>query len=50
MLDAGAGAPVLAIDGPEGELLLPLASDFVSAIDLARGSLVVRRPEYVVAD
>lgn len=50
VLDAGAGAPVLAIDGPEGELLVPLASDFVTSIDLARGRLVVRRPEYVVAD
>jgi len=40
LLEAGA-APVLVVNGPAGETLLPLASDFVRHVDLAGGRLEV---------
>jgi 16S rRNA processing protein RimM len=50
VLETGAEARVLVVRGPDGETLLPFASSFVRKVDLARGLLVVERPEYVVAD
>jgi 16S rRNA processing protein RimM len=49
VMETGAEARVLVVDGKEGETLLPFASDFVRAVDVARGLIVVRRPEYAVA-
>ena len=49
VMETGAEARVLVVDGKEGETLLPFASDFVIAVDVARGLIVVRRPEYAVA-
>jgi len=43
ILETGA-APVLTLRGAGGELLVPLASDFVVAVDRARGELVLRVP------
>jgi len=48
LLETGAGAPVLVLRGPSGETLLPLASEFVPEIDLARGRMEVRLPEAVM--
>ncbi len=50
VLETGAEARVLVIGGAGEELLLPFAVDFVGAVDLERGLLVVKRPEYVFAD
>jgi 16S rRNA processing protein RimM len=50
VVETGAEARVLVVRGPGGETLLPFAAGFVKAVDLARGRLVARRPEYVVAD
>jgi 16S rRNA processing protein RimM len=50
VLETGAEAPVLVVHGPGGETLLPFAEPFVKSVDLARGTIVVLRPEYVVAD
>jgi 16S rRNA processing protein RimM len=50
VLDTGAGASVLLIRGEAGETLLPFAQGFVEGVDLDAGRIVVRRPEYVVAD
>jgi 16S rRNA processing protein RimM len=47
ILETGA-APVLTLRGPGGELLIPLASDFLIQVDRAAGRLVVRVP--VVAE
>jgi 16S rRNA processing protein RimM len=49
-LETGAEAPVVVVRGEAGELLLPFAEVFFTSIDTGRGRLVVRRPEYVVAD
>jgi len=50
VVETGAEARVLVVRGPEGETLLPFAAGFVTAVDVAHGRLVARRPEYVVAD
>ena len=50
VLETGAEARVLVVRGEGGETLLPFAESFVRRVDLARGTLVVERPEYVVAD
>jgi 16S rRNA processing protein RimM len=50
VMETCGGADILVIRGPEGEILLPFAGDFVKAVDLASGTIVVARPEYVVAD
>ena len=39
------GVPVLAIAGPDGETLLPLAADFVRRVDLGGRRLVATLPE-----
>jgi len=44
IVETGA-VPVLAIDGPVGELLVPLAAEFVRTVDLARGLLTIAVPE-----
>ncbi len=50
VLETGAETRVLVVRGPEGETLLPFAETFVKSVDLAGGTIVVLRPEYVVAD
>ena len=45
--ETGAGAPVLVIEGPGGETLLPLAEPFLRRVDLAARRLVVEIPEAV---
>ncbi|HSD66198.1 MAG TPA: ribosome maturation factor RimM [Vicinamibacteria bacterium] len=50
VMETGAETRVLVVRGPEGETLLPFASDFVKAVDPAHGRIVALRPEYVVAD
>jgi 16S rRNA processing protein RimM len=49
VLETGGEAPVLEVQGPAGERLLPLAESFVKQVDLARGRLVVAWPESVEA-
>jgi 16S rRNA processing protein RimM len=43
--DVGAGAPVLVVRGRGPELLIPLADDFVSGVDLERKTMVALKPE-----
>jgi len=50
VMETGAEARVLVLRGPDGETLLPFAEGFVKAVDKAGGTIVVLRPEYVVAD
>lgn len=50
VVETGAEARVLVVRGELGETLLPFAAGTVKSVDLARGLLVVERPEYVVAD
>ena len=50
VVETGAETRVLVVRGPGGETLLPFAAGFVRSVDLARGRLVTKRPEYVVAD
>jgi 16S rRNA processing protein RimM len=49
ILTTGAGADVLVVQGASGESLIPLAEHFVLAVELERGRIVVRLPEYVDA-
>ncbi len=50
VLETGAPARVLVIRGEGAEILVPFAEPFIKDVDLVNRSLVVRRPEYVVAD
>jgi 16S rRNA processing protein RimM len=50
LMETGAGAPILVVKGPEGEVLVPLATDFVKQVDLAGARIVIDRPEYAGAD
>jgi 16S rRNA processing protein RimM len=50
VLETGGEVRVLVVHGPGGETLLPFAESFVKSVDLAGGTIVVLRPEYVVAD
>ncbi len=50
VMETGAGAPILVVKGPEGETLVPLATDFVVQVDLAGQRMVIERPEYASAD
>ena len=50
IMETGAGAPILVVRGPEGETLVPLATDFVKQVDLAGARIVIERPEYAGAD
>jgi ribosomal 30S subunit maturation factor RimM len=43
--ETGAGAPVLVVQGPAGEVLIPLAADFVREVDLPGSRLVAVVPE-----
>ena len=47
VMETGAETRVLVVRGAEGETLLPFAAAFVRSVDLARGELVVVRPEYL---
>jgi 16S rRNA processing protein RimM len=47
LLETGGAAPVLVVRGPRGELLVPLAEDFVRRVDLEGGRIVVAVPEMV---
>jgi 16S rRNA processing protein RimM len=49
ILETGAGAPILVLRGEKGELLVPLAEDFVREVDKAGGRLVVAQREWVDA-
>jgi 16S rRNA processing protein RimM len=46
LMETGA-SPVVVVRGPRGELLIPLAEDFVRAVDLGAGRMVVAVPEMV---
>ena len=50
VMETGAETRVLVVRGPGGETLLPFASGFVKAVDLAHGRILARRPEYAGAD
>ena len=50
LLETGAESPVVVVRGPRGELLIPLAEDFVRAVDLGAGRMVVAVPEMVDAE
>jgi len=50
VMETAGDARILVIQGPEGEMLLPLAEAFVRQVDLGGGRIVITRPEYVVAD
>jgi len=49
LLETGGASPVLVVRGPAGELLGPLAEDFVRRVDLEAGTMVVAVPETVDA-
>ena len=49
IVDTGAGAQVLVVKGPSGEVLLPLTCEFVKAVDLAGGRIVASPPELIDA-
>lgn len=44
-LDLTVGTPVLVVDTPEGELLIPFAEEYCKRIDTAAGSIEVELPE-----
>ena len=50
LMETGGASPVLVVRGPAGELLVPLAEDFVRSVDLAAGRIVVALPETVDAE
>ena len=50
LMETGAGAPILVVRGPDGETLVPLATDFVKQVDLAGARIVIEKPEYAGAD
>jgi 16S rRNA processing protein RimM len=49
ILETGGEAPVLTLRGAGTETLIPLAEAFVREVDLARGRIVVVRPQYLEA-
>ena len=49
ILETGAGAPILVVEGPRGETLVPLAADFVRRVDLDGARIVVDLPEFADA-
>jgi 16S rRNA processing protein RimM len=49
ILETGGGAQVLVIRGGGGEVLLPLAQEFIERVDVRGGCIVVKRPEIVDA-
>jgi len=50
ILQTGAAADVLVVDGGREEILLPLAERFVPRVDLAAGRIQVELPESVTID
>ena len=50
VMETGAGAPVLVVNGSAGETLVPLADEFVKTIDLPGSKMIIARPEYASAD
>jgi 16S rRNA processing protein RimM len=50
VLETGAEAPVLVVRGPRGELLIPMADQFIREVDLAHGRLVAIPLEPVDAE
>jgi 16S rRNA processing protein RimM len=50
LMETGAGATVLVVRGPNGELLIPLVEEFVSAVDVQGGRLVAAVPDLVDAE
>ena len=44
-VDFGSGTPVLAVAGPGGEVLVPLAADICREIDVAAKRIVIEPPE-----
>jgi 16S rRNA processing protein RimM len=50
VMETGSETRVLVVRGPGGETLLPFASGFVKAVDLAAGRILASRPEYAGAD
>ena len=49
ILETGGGAQVLVVRGCGGEVLLPLAQEFIRRVDVEGGRIVVNRPEIVDA-
>ena len=49
ILETGGEAPVLSVGNAGAETLIPLAEAFVREVDLARGRIVVVRPQYLEA-
>jgi 16S rRNA processing protein RimM len=47
VLETGADAPVLMVRGERGEILIPMAQDFVRRVDLEQGRMLVTVPELV---
>jgi 16S rRNA processing protein RimM len=50
ILETGAGAGVLVVRGPAGEVMVPLTDEFVRSVDLTEGRIVVVVPEFVDAE
>jgi len=50
VMETGAENRVLVVRGPGGETLLPFAAGFVRSVELERGRILARRPEYAGAD
>jgi 16S rRNA processing protein RimM len=50
VMETGAENRVLVVRGPGGETLLPFAEGFVKSVELERGRILARRPEYAGAD
>ena len=50
VMETGAENRVLVVRGPGGETLLPFAEGFVESVELERGRILARRPEYAGAD
>jgi len=50
LLETGGESPVVVVRGPGGELLIPLAENFVRSVDLGAGRMVVAVPEMVDAE
>lgn len=48
--ETGGAAPVLIVQGPAGETLLPFAAAFIRQVDLQAGVLRVRQPGAVTVD
>lgn len=48
--ETGGAAPVLIVQGPDGETLLPFAAAFIREVDLRAGVLRVCQPGVVTAD